>query len=99
MSDQDVQPIRWPISIEFRGRSVDGWYCIEDGGAGVSVHHANADGVLRRTWADTYCNDWDSMARIVLRELAELDAANSSLFVVDTETGDTDLTKSEALSR
>ncbi len=99
ITEQDIQPIQFPISIKFRGRPIHGWYCIDDGGGGVSVHHANADGVLRRTWAATYCNDWDSMARIVLRELAELDASNSSLFVVDTETGDTDSTTSEALSR
>lgn len=71
MTEDDIRPHRWPISIEFRGRPVDGWYCIDDGGVGVSVHHANADGVVHRGWAATNCNDWDSMARIVLRELAE----------------------------
>jgi hypothetical protein len=80
-TNSHIAPHRWPISIQFRGRTVDGWYCIDDGG--VSVHHANTEGVERRSWAATPCNDWESMARIVLRELAELDAANSPLLVVD----------------
>jgi hypothetical protein len=64
-----IAPHRWPISIEFRGRTTEGWYCIENGG--VSVHHINSAGVKRRGWAEIRYHNWESMARTVLRELAE----------------------------
>jgi hypothetical protein len=50
------------------GALVEGWYCIENGG--VSVHRHSSNGIVRRSWAATPYNNWDSMARIVLRELA-----------------------------
>jgi hypothetical protein len=71
MTEPDIPPHRWPISIEFRGRTTEGWYCIDDGGGGVSVHHVNSAGVKRRGWAEIRYYNWESMARTVLRELAE----------------------------
>ena len=68
-TNSHIAPHRWPISIEFRGRTIEGWYCIENGG--VSVHHINSAGVMRRGWAEIRYHNWESMARIVLRELAQ----------------------------
>jgi hypothetical protein len=88
-TNSHIAPHRWPISIEFRGRTIEGWYCIENGG--VSVHLINSAGVMRRGWAEIRYLNWESMARIVLRELAELDAANSSLCVVENDRRPDDL--------
>ncbi len=44
--------------------------------------------MLRRSWAEVKYGEFTVMARIVLREIAELDAANSSLLVVDEDAPD-----------
>jgi hypothetical protein len=81
--EASIQPFRHMLGIEFRGKEIEGWYYIENGG--VSVHHVNSDGIMRRNWAEIRYHNWESMARIVLRELAELDAANSPLCVVEND--------------
>jgi hypothetical protein len=77
------EPFRHVLGIEFRGKEIEGWYYIENDG--VSVYYRSPTGVLRRNWAQVKYCDWHVMARIVLRELAELDAANSSLCVVEND--------------
>ena len=87
--EASIQPFRHMLGIEFRGKEIEGWYYIDDNG--VSVFYRNPAGVLRRSWASTPYLNWESMARTVLRELAELDAANSSLCVVENDRRPDDL--------
>ena len=87
--EASIEPYRHVLGIEFRGKEIEGCYYIENDG--VSVYHRSPTGVLRRSWASTPYLNWESMARIVLRELAELDATNSSLCVVDNDRRPADL--------
>ena len=60
------------VSIDLNGETINGLYWPENGG--VRVSYKNAAGETRRGWADTSAAPGASraMARIVLRELAEV---------------------------
>lgn len=90
---------RRPISIEFRGKTIEGWYCVENGG--VWVHYVNRDGIARRNWADARSNPraYEVYARMVLRELAEEDIPPSTATTLMVVTPETSLSQIPSLTQ